>query len=59
MGLITNIYYAFLWDGMKGYSIKVGRVTARLVVKNAEQNASKIQNKTHQYHRIKLLKNTD
>lgn len=32
MGLITNIDYASLWDGMKGYAIKVGRVAARPVL---------------------------
>ena len=29
MGLITNIDYASLWDGIKSYAIKVGRVAAR------------------------------
>lgn len=32
MGLITNIDYASLWDGMKNYAIKVGRVAARPVL---------------------------
>ena len=32
MGLITNIDYTFLWDGMKSYAIKVGRVAARPVL---------------------------
>lgn len=29
MGLITNIDYSSLWNGMKSYAIKVGRVAAR------------------------------
>lgn len=32
MGLITNIDYASLWDWMKSYAIKVGRVAARPVL---------------------------
>lgn len=32
MGLITNINYATLWDGIKSYAIKVGRVAARPVL---------------------------
>lgn len=32
MGLITNIDYAFLWEEMKSYAIKVGRVAARPVL---------------------------
>lgn len=32
MGLITNIDYAFLWDGMKSYAAKVGRVAVRPVL---------------------------
>ena len=32
MGLITNIDYASLWDGMKNYAVKVGRVAARPVL---------------------------
>ena len=49
MGLITNVDYASLWDGMKSYAVKVGRVAARPVAKS----------KKSQKHRIKLLKNTD
>lgn len=32
MGIITNIDYASLWDGMRSYAIKVGRVAARPVL---------------------------
>ena len=32
MGLITNVDYTSLWDGMKNYAIKVGRVAARPVL---------------------------
>lgn len=32
MGIITNIDYASIWDGMKSYAIKVGRVAARPVL---------------------------
>lgn len=32
MGLITDIEYASIWDGMKSYTIKVGRVAARPVL---------------------------
>lgn len=32
MGLITNIDYSSLWNGMKSYAIKVGRVAARPVL---------------------------
>lgn len=32
MGLITNIDYTSIWDGMKSYAIKVGRVAARPVL---------------------------
>ena len=32
MGLFTNIDYTSLWDGMKSYAIKVGRVAARPVL---------------------------
>ena len=32
MGLITNIDYASIWDGMKNYAVKVGRVAARPVL---------------------------
>lgn len=32
MGLITNIDYTFLWDGIKGYAVKVGRVAVRPVL---------------------------
>lgn len=32
MGLITDIDYKSLWDGMKIYAIKVGRVAARPVL---------------------------
>ena len=32
MGLITNIDYTSIWDGMKDYAVKVGRVAARPVL---------------------------
>ena len=32
MGIITNIDYASIWDGMKNYAVKVGRVAARPVL---------------------------
>ncbi len=32
MGIITNIDYASIWDGMKSYAIKAGRVAARPVL---------------------------
>lgn len=32
MGLITNIDYASIWDWMKSYAIKVGRVAVRPVL---------------------------
>ena len=32
MGLITNIDYTSIWDGMKSYAVKVGRVAARPVL---------------------------
>lgn len=32
MGIITNNDYASIWDGMKSYAIKVGRVAARPVL---------------------------
>lgn len=32
MGLITNIDYLFLWNRIKTYAIKVGRVAARPVL---------------------------
>ena len=32
MGIITNIDYASIWDGMKSYAIKVGHVAARPVL---------------------------
>lgn len=32
MGQITDIDYTFLWDGMKSYAAKVGRVAARPVL---------------------------
>lgn len=32
MGLFTYMDYASLWDGMKSYAIKVGRVAARPVL---------------------------
>lgn len=32
MGLITYMDYASLWDGIKGYAVKVGRVAVRPVL---------------------------
>jgi len=32
MGIITNNDYVSIWDGMKSYAIKVGRVAARPVL---------------------------